>query len=392
MDTGLRTRTDARWPVIVGLVAAVYCALNLALPRLPIHGVIASYVIPPALWGIVICVILRLPRYTVAGKLKTRSTIIQLALMIGFLQVALYAIGGLFTVFGKSPSSFAPLGVLSNLALVGSMLMGMELSRAWLINHLGKHILLGTASVALLFTVAGLPFTQIAGLKPEVSSLAFVNSTLLPSLAENLLASLLALLAGPAASIAYRGVLQAFWTFSPVLPDLSWSLLGFIGTTLPIIGLVAVWKFYASQTQRARARQSNGGLRAGWIATAMLSVAIVWFSVGLFPIHPALVGSGSMSPTLDVGDIALIAKTSGSTIKIGDVIEFRTPEKVHIIHRVVALQEQGGTKVLITKGDANSTPDSAPVLFENVVGKLIFNTHRVGWAAVVIKRFLVPQR
>jgi len=181
--------------------------------------------------------------------------------MIGFVQVMSYAIGGLFSSFGKSPYSFTPLGVLQNLLLVVSTLVGMELSRAWLINNLGKkHTFLVLALVALLYTVISIPMGKITSITLRLETISFLNSTLLPTLVENLLASLLALLAGPWASIAYRGMIETFWWFCPILPDLPWAFKGLIGVAVPIVGMVAVNSFYSVKTGRRRSRkQTEGG-------------------------------------------------------------------------------------------------------------------------------------
>ncbi len=234
----------------------------------------------------------------------------------------------------------------------------------------------------------GMPLTQITGLKPGLESITFLNSTLLPSLSENLLASLLALLAGPLAAIAYRGMLQGFWWFCPILPDLSWAFKGLIGTTVPITGMVVANSFYSVQASRGKPRrQAKEGFPVGWIITCIFAVVIVWFSVGLFPFHPSVVLSGSMKPMMDAGDIVIIAKLPADVIKEGDVIQFRKEEKVTVMHRVIEIQEKEEVKLFITKGDANDEPDTDPVLPANVVGKLVFTIHKVGWAAIMVKSF-----
>jgi len=338
------------------------------------------------MWGLLAWLILSLPKYRPTGKLRLKSALIQLALLIGFFQILLSVIGGLFSGFGKSPYSFTPLGIFSNLIFVAAMLIGMELSRAWLINRLGKrHTFLVLALVAVLFTLLTIPLTRLTGLKANIESVTFLNATCLPLLAENLLASFLALLAGPLPAIAYRGMLQAFEWFSPVLPDPTWVLKGLIGTVAPIIGLVLVQGFYSSQTQRSQAKRAKEGSPVSWIITTVVAVLIIWFSVGLFPLHPALVASGSMRPTMDAGDIVIIAKMPADAVKPGDIIQFRRSEGVNVMHRVVEIQETEGAKSFITKGDAVDEPDTDPVIAENVVGKAVFNIPKIGWVAVVIK-------
>jgi signal peptidase len=96
-----------------------------------------------------------------------------------------------------------------------------------------------------------------------------------------------------------------------------------------------------------------------------------------------------MRPTLDVGDVVIIAKVSADTIETGDIIQFREPEGVTTLHRVVEIQESEGEIVFVTQGDANSEPDAKPVIPENVVGKAIFNIPKIGWAAIAVKEFFM---
>ena len=388
MDLSIKDNPRYNWLLVLGLLAAIYCLINLGLPRLSIDPFTRTYVIQPILWGLLAWAILVLPRYRTAGGLRVKAAIIQLALMIGFFQVLLYVIGGLFSSFGKSPYSFTPTGILTNLVFVGSMLVGMELSRAWLINRLGrKHTLLAVAFVAVLYTLLSIPLARITGLRPDLASISYMNSTVLPALAENLLASFLALLGGPLAAIAYRGILRAFWWFCPILPDLPWAFKGLIGVVVPIVGLVVANTLRASRPRHRHARREGEGSLAGWVVTTIIAVAIIWFAVGLFPVHPTTVISGSMRPTLDVGDVVIVIKVPADTVKPGDIIQFREAEGISTVHRVVEIQEIEGNMVFVTQGDDNRAPDSDLVLADNVVGKVIFNIPKVGWAAIAVKEF-----
>lgn len=389
VDISLRDDPRYNWWLVFGLLAAIYLLINLGLPRLPIDPFARTYVVQPILWGFVAWAILVLPKYRTAGGLRVKSAIIQLALMIGFFQVLLYVIGGLFSGFGRSPYAFTPKSILTNLVFVGSTLVGMELSRAWLINRLGKkHTLLALVFVSVLYTLLSIPLARITGLTLGLGLISYMNSTVLPALAENLLASFLALLGGPVAAIAYRGILQAFWWFCPILPNLSWAFSGLIGTVVPIVGLVLA-NSLRSRRRPGQARREREGSLAGWIVTTVVAVAIIWFAVGLFPVQPTTVISGSMRPTLDVGDVVIIAKVSADTIKAGDIIQFREGEGVTTVHRVVEIQESEGKIVFITQGDANREPDANPVIPENVVGKAIFAIPKIGWAAIAVKGFFM---
>ncbi len=375
--------------ITLALLAGIYLAMNLGLAKV-IGGFVGTYLVIPFLWLIIGVVVLFLPRYRTAAKIKDRGSIIQLALIVGFFEMILFIIGGLFASFGKSPYSFTPIGIATNFLFVAAMLFGMEFSRAWLVNHLGnKHVFLALAFVAIIYTLLSVPLTQLTGLRLQVSSIDFVNSTFLPSLAESLLATFLALLAGPVPALVYRGILQAFWWFSPVLPNLPWMFKGLIGTALPIVGLVLINSLYSPQTgpKKGRRRAESSSI-TGWIITTVAAVGIIWFTVGLFPFQPALVGSGSMEPKMYPGDVVIIAKVPADNVVVGDIIQFRVPEGITVMHRVIKIQKtEDGDKVFITKGDANSEPDPDPVIPANVIGKAVMTIPKIGWASVAVKDF-----
>ena len=94
-----------------------------------------------------------------------------------------------------------------------------------------------------------------------------------------------------------------------------------------------------------------------------------------------------MRPSLDVGDIGIIAEVPADAIKIGDIIKYRSEGDISIIHRVIDIQETETTRHFITKGDANDSPDTEPVIPENVEGRLVFTIPKIGWISTVIKSF-----
>ncbi len=376
--------------IVLGLVA-IYVATSYLLPRLPIDGGLKSYVIRPAMWAALAFFVLRLPRQQPLARRNQRSTLCYLALLVGVFHVAVLLITGLFSGFGTSPYSFTPTGILTNIVFAGSMLAGIELSRAWLINHFSRrHAVAAIVGATLLFTLINLSAGRLLGLGANIESVRYLGNTVFPLLAANLLASYLAYLAGWRAAIAYRGVVEAFWWLCPVLPNLSWVFTTLAGTAVPIIGMILVNSFYTGESVAAppKVRQQEGSL-GGWLATGIVAVLIIWFAVGLFPLQPVLVGSGSMRPALDVGDVAIIARKSPARIQPGDVIQFRSVEQPAVLHRVVDIEETGGRTYFVTKGDANENPDREPVLADNVVGVHVYTVRDVGWISVAFKEMFI---
>jgi signal peptidase len=375
--------------VILSLLGVVYLMINVVLPRVPMEPLLRTYLLQPVLWGLLILAVRRLPPNKPIGRVSSRSIFVQMAFGIALGGVVLYMIGGLYSGFGRNPSSRTLLGITENVFFVGSMLTAMELSRAWLINRADKrHRFAALALVAILFTFIGIPLGQVTGFRMQIASANLVLSSWLPLLAENLLASVLVLLAGTRASLAYRVPLAAFWWLCPILPDLTWGLKAVIGIAVPITGIMMANSYHATQANRGKSRRKARATSfpAGWVATGLVSVVTVWFAVGVFPFRPSLVGSGSMSPTLKTGDVVIVAKVPAGTLRMGDIIEYRRDEHTNIVHRVIDFDGIGASAPLITKGDANSARDDVPVMQENVIGKVVFNVPRVGWISIFVKR------
>ncbi len=378
--------------LLVGLLAAIYLIINLVLPHIGLNPQIATYLIQPLLWGTVIAAVKFMPDYRPLGKSSKKSVFIQLALGMAAIQIFFYILGGLFSGFGKSPSSFTLLGISENIFYVGTMLIGMELSRAWLVTQFGKKktfliILLAT----LLFTLLSIPLRQLTGFQLRITSSNQVISSWLPLLAENLAASLLVLMAGAGASLSFRGLLAAFWWLCPILPNLDWAMKGLIGTIIPVIGIVVINNYYAQNAARGKSRKRTGNtsMPAGWIITTVAAVAIVWFAVGVFPIKPFLVPSGSMVPVIAPGDVVLIAPVQTNAIKVGEIIEYRNAkENINIVHRVIAITGNAPDLFFIMKGDANNAPDPDPVSTQAVLGREIIVIPKIGWLSIAVKKLL----
>jgi len=322
------------------------------------------------------------------GGLDSKWRIVYLAAFLAAIfQIALLVDAGLITKFGRSPVSFAPRMLILNSMMVFSSIFGVEFSRAHILRNLGRRKpLLSLILMSLLHSpVLALLRMPLSGFKP-LFFVEFLGSEFLPALAQNLLASYLALLAGPIASIAYMMPLSVFQWFSPVLPDLPWGLKSLLGVLSPSVSLVAI--NYATPKEVLRRAGLKIDVFRGWkkespvkvLAPILIFVLAVWFSTGLLSVFPSVIMSGSMQPALNVGDIAILVKVPANKIQLGDIIQYASREGP-VLHRVVAIKQE----YFITKGDANNVVDYDPVHSSQIRGKLLFIIPKLGWISIYMK-------
>ena len=385
-----------RKPIIIAAtVVAVHALLSALKP-----GGVYAYIAPSALWALVAVAVLGVSGFN-SPKAWYRRTITFTSAAVAVAQIFVLIDVGLFTGFSKSPLSFTPGSVAVNLVYITSNLLGLELSRAYLMRSFGtKRPLLTLGLVTLMYTFVQTSFLGLIGVLLSLDPLRTANyfgSIFLPTISESLLASYLALLGGPIASLAYRGPINAYEWFFPVLPDLTWGYKALLGVLPPMLGFVYVNQAVRLMDLRrigikvtnrdlAKLRRSERAERSfliGWTAVSVFGIMMVWFSIGLLGVYPMIPLSGSMRPAMEVGDLAIIVKTSPEKVEVGDIIHFWRDDAM-VIHRVHEIRTEGET-LFITKGDANRAPDSDPILPSQIRGKLIYTIPKLGWASIYLK-------
>lgn len=101
----------------------------------------------------------------------------------------------------------------------------------------------------------------------------------------------------------------------------------------------------------------------------------------MFGYHFFTVLSGSMEPTLAVGDLVVEAPLPPLDARVGDVITFRSPEDPArlITHRVVRVRASGGIASFVTKGDANTGTERWSIAEDGVVGRVSHRVPKLGY-------------
>ena len=104
---------------------------------------------------------------------------------------------------------------------------------------------------------------------------------------------------------------------------------------------------------------------------------------------PVVVLTGSMEPTYPVGSVVYYKKVPVGDLNVGDPITFSITDdaKTVVTHRINKVLSDGKYE---TKGDANSTPDTTPVSFSNVKGKVIkYHLPLVGYFVKYLQNYYV---
>src|SRR5947209_1081746 len=98
-----------------------------------------------------------------------------------------------------------------------------------------------------------------------------------------------------------------------------------------------------------------------------------------------VISTGSMRPTLNPGDVAVLTSESTADLKQGQIVAFHPPgePQLTVLHRVFSIQRVSNGLIIQTKGDANNTTDQ---WHARIVAKTIWRetakAPKVGYLAV----------
>ncbi len=152
-------------------------------------------------------------------------------------------------------------------------------------------------------------------------------------------------------------------------------------------------RHYLGEPMNPRRRRLIAGVRARR-ETLRTGIAVVAVAVVLVLVLPPLVrgngspvrfdaiATGSMVPTLSVGTLVVIVPIpAASDIHVGEIVAYNAPylsTAGPVVHRVVAIRNSSSGPIFTFKGDHNPTPDPRPVVFSQVVGRVVADAPLLG--------------
>ena len=235
----------------------------------------------------------------------------------------------------------------------------------------------------LLFSISLIQFID------RKVTLEIILMFIIPCLFRNIFLTYSTFYFGKEGSIIYHLLMVTTNYFVPVFPAINDYINIILQIIHPLILIVVTIDFllikkykkdsFFEQTRRERRNKILFACVVVFLAVMVYLVS----NLGRFTVMA--VGSGSMTGTVDKGDIVLIDKNDRNFEK-GDIIAFNYNGSI-IIHRIV--NKVYDRKVYYeTKGDSNNGMDNWQIYDENIMGKCIFTFKYIGIPTVMLSDFL----
>ncbi len=197
----------------------------------------------------------------------------------------------------------------------------------------------------------------------------FVALTIFPALSKNIACTYIATKVGYKPNIVWVLAISLYYYLIPYIPDVGNYIIAIIDLFLPLIIMYSIVLFYDKAEDKYIKNKKNSV--KDWVSiaiTSLIVIVIVYFISGKFHYYAIAVGSGSMAPAINKGDIVVIERNNYD-LKVGDIIAYKY-NGVIVVHRLVKVDNAGEEYMYYSQGDANSSMDNYVIKKEDMVGKV----------------------
>jgi signal peptidase I len=366
------------------------CVIIPALPYIKVKTLEMPFIVS-LYWCILICIMLFiLPWLYIPVKNPASKYLVGYGLSGGIIFIALKFVPAVFMKkLGASPYDTSIPGIFVNALTIIPAITAKEMIRYYSFASAYKTLKYKRTAVFLITIIMCLVeinFGNLLSIKEFKELFIYSTQILLPIAAKNILMSVFVFYGGVLSSVVYIGIIQIFEKCFPVLPELSWLLDGAIGIAFPIVYAMFI-SDHVFATVRKRSEDKKSDVM--YLISLLAATAFAWFCVGVFPVYPSVILTGSMEPLIMPGDVVLVHKISNEDeiyeLSKGDIINFKRGNII-ITHRIKeVLKDEAGNLSFETKGDNNNAIDEEKVQPNDIKGIVIKVVPKIGLPTLILK-------
>ncbi|MBE6139570.1 MAG: signal peptidase I [Firmicutes bacterium] len=315
-------------------------------------------------------------------NIHTKDIIFDIIIMLLVYFIFIYLLG-VFIDFAKTANYYSWYGLKTFIIpLVFTIILKEILRYMMLKKSEGSKLLLTTSIIIFVF----LDVTEIiyyTVFDSSYNAFIFAALYLVPAISNNIVFSYITQKVGYKPIILYLLITRLYVYLVPIIPDLNEYLTSIVGLILPIILGIKVHTFFQKEKDEYMERDYKKGNVLSLLIPSVITIVIVYFTSGYFKYHALAIASGSMSPTINKGDVVIIEKLEDNfdDLEVGMTIAFEHSGVV-VVHRLVDVVKEDDEYYFYTKGDANGLRDNYAVYEDMIIGIVRFRIPFVGLPTV----------
>ena len=323
------------------------------------------------------------------GSINKKNAMI-LMIIFSMIYLAVFYALGLYFGFIKSKILFSLRTIVKYIIPLTLIIIGSETIRRTFLSHKieikYKELKIELSSILTyiaMVIIDILIYTEIYNLRSLDDYLTLIGFVFFASLSCNLLYNYITPRYGSKGIVIYRLVTTLFIYIFPFVTDMYIFFRIFLRLLYLYIMYIVIEKLFSKNDYTVMIKDRRKEIFANTImiviATLFVMLVSCQFRFGLL-----VVGSESMTGTLDKGDALIFEKYTTQEIVEGQVIIFNY-ENVQTIHRVIDIQKVNGEYRYFTQGDANSKPDEGYRIKDDISSLVKLRIKYIGYPTLFVR-------
>lgn len=364
------------------IVSLIFLLLNLLLFKLDNIYIIFALLL-------LLLIVLNLITGFEKNRKRFKKDGIILSIIFTLSYLFIIYVSGLFLGFERNGYSLSLLNIFRNSFPILVVILVSEFLRFELNTKSENQKLLIVLSSILFILVdinIAMQMYDFSNLNDLLEMAALVT---LPSITKNILLTYFSLKFGFASTLIYRIIMELYIYLVPILPDFNIYLESIITFIYPLILLKITKLMLKADEKKEEVVKEKNISRFVNIFIILIMFVIVLLTSGIFKYYFLSIGSGSMTPNINKGDVVIVEKYNENelgNIEKGDILVYKKENQV-VVHRVVEVN-QDDEITFRTKGDNNDDEDAWIINEKDVIGIAKFRIPLVGYPTVWLNEAL----
>ena len=188
---------------------------------------------------------------------------------------------------------------------------------------------------------------------------------------------------GPKGIIIYRLITVLFIYILPIVPSMYIFFRSFLRMIYPFILYLILENTYAKSNLALSYRVRKKNIAITSVVLLIMTLLVMLISCQ-FKYGIVVIGSESMTGTIDKGDAIIYKRFDSGNIEKGQIIVFNS-NGMRTIHRVIKKSNIDGEIRYETKGDANAYPDPELIKNDEIIGLVKIRIKYIGRLTLFVR-------
>lgn len=331
-------------------------------------------------------------------KIKTKKVlsmykkqILFFMLIFGLIYIGIFYLLGLYIYdFSKAPTLFGIKTIYKFIIPLTIIIISTETIREAFISqnekiNILKHEIDISKSLTFINTVLidVIIYSRVYDIKKFDDFMTITGFIVFASISCNMFYNYVTKRYGKNGVIAYKLITILYIYIIPIIPNMYIYFRSFLKMLYPYI-MYIILEYTYSKTNFAVAYKDKKKRIIGITMTLVLATSLTMLISCEYKYGIIVIGSESMTGTINIGDAVLFEKYTNQKIKKGDIIIFKM-RGLTTIHRVIKIENINNEIRYITKGDANEQEDDIYQTTKNIIGIKKLKIKYIGYPTIWLR-------